>query len=458
MTMPAPFPHQTTGAEFALSRKASLLAHDMGTGKTRTAIMTADSTMVRRILIVCPTIAVGVWRDQFRLWTRFSRPTQLIRTGRDKPFTMSPSVTIVGYDLLSRSKQLVAMLMEQSYDLIVIDEAHALKERTSKRTKAMYGPACRGNGIVERGGRIILLTGTPMLNHAAELWPHIRALAPHLLDKPNFSDFVDRYCITTSRWIGQRLIERIVGTKKDQMSDLRIRLKPFMDRVRKADVLKDLPPMTWMVWPVTIIDCSASDVPAALIKRFRDADEAAWHELGSKRTEDELLAFLRGSEHMATQRRLCGELKVHAAVKAIREELESSKGKVVVFAHHTAVIDTLNRQLADFSPRVMDGRTRSRDRDVFIEQFQTDPAIRVFIGQNQAAATAISLTASNSVWIIEPDWTPAINAQAAARCHRAGQHDSVTVRVVALEGSIDQAISTVLANKASAIAALIETV
>lgn len=451
---PAPFAHQLAGKTWAAQRNASFLAHEMGCGKTRTAIMLADDPRynVRRILVICPSIATGVWREEFRKWGTVRRSMQIIRRGAEKPMPTA-GLIIIGYDLLSRSKTMVGLLMEQEWDLIVLDEAHALKERKSKRTKAIYGNRCHGTGIVSRARKVILLSGTPMLNHPAELWTHMRALVPHTLRTPDFSEFVTDYCETKSVWIGNRHVEKIVGAKREAMRDLRRRLENFIHRVRKSEVLKDLPPMTWSIWPVGLSDCNPSKDE---LIAWKAAEKQLQNDTRGVQDED-MLDYLKGSPHAATQRRLTGILKVRAAVRAIREELEGNPSKVVVFAHHTAVIDTLLKELAAFNPVAIDGRTPTGlHRDNLVQAFQNNPECRVFIGQNVAASTAVTLTAAASVWLIEPDWTPAINAQAAARCHRPGQMNPVTVRVMALDGSIDFALMSMLARKSADIAAVIE--
>ena len=125
-----------------------------------------------------------------------------------------------------------------------------------------------------------------------------------------------------------------------------------------------------------------------------------------------------------------------------------------MFAHHSDVIDLLETELADYNPAIIDGRTSQRDREEAVYRFQNDPTCRVFIGQLQAASTAITLTASSNVVFAEADWTPAINAQAAARAHRIGQPSAVVARFALLDGTLDALVMKILARKAADIAAL----
>ena len=107
----------------------------------------------------------------------------------------------------------------------------------------------------------------------------------------------------------------------------------------------------------------------------------------------------------------------------------------------------LEAALAEYSPAVIKGGTPADRRQAAVDAFQSDPKCRVFLGQNTAAGTAITLTAASEVWLVEPSWVPADNQQAAMRCHRIGQTDSVLVRFCALSGSMDENIAEALRRK-----------
>ena len=125
--------------------------------------------------------------------------------------------------------------------------------------------------------------------------------------------------------------------------------------------------------------------------------------------------------------------------------------KIVIFAYHTDAIQTLYDKLKDFNPVVVAGGMATADRQAAIDNFQDDPKVRVFIGQITACSTAITLTAANQVAFVEMDWVPAVNAQAAKRCHRIGQTKPVIVRTFGLVNSVDEIVAKTLAKKAQMI-------
>jgi SWI/SNF-related matrix-associated actin-dependent regulator of chromatin subfamily A-like protein 1 len=454
MTIEPPFPHQLDGAAFALNpaRYASMLAHDTGCGKTRSGVMIMDGIAARRVLVVCPDIGKYVWRDQIKQWARYPRYVTIVKDART-PIASLFGVVIVTYDQLSTNSKLVRALKAASWDLLIADEAHALKAADSKRTIAMYGTDCKGTGIAASSTRVVLLTATPMLGHPGELWTHLRALMPDLLPVIGLDDFQARYCQSRTVWRCGRQFLQMTGAKLGAPArELNGILQKFTHRARKRDVQKDLPPLLWTTVPIHVADLAA---PQFLLSEWRAAEAALARDVGVK-TGDDLLAVARASPHSATQRRLTGLIKLKPAIEAIRAELNESSEKVVVYAFHQKVIEGLALGLVGYGAVTICGHTQKEVRYQLVGKFQTDPLARVFIGQLAIASEAIELTAASNIFFVESDWAPAVMHQAASRPHRYGQHNPVNARILALEGSIDVAIARVLERKIRSINAVIE--
>jgi SWI/SNF-related matrix-associated actin-dependent regulator 1 of chromatin subfamily A len=133
----------------------------------------------------------------------------------------------------------------------------------------------------------------------------------------------------------------------------------------------------------------------------------------------------------------------------------------LVFAHHAHVIGALSRQLGEYSPAVLTGTSSPRDREDAVNKFLLDRQCRVFIGNIQAAGTAITLVGPkckcSDVVFVESSWTPMDNAQAACRVHRIGQKDGVVVRMLSAAGTVDDLINGILVRKAREFTALFDT-
>lgn len=416
-------PYQVEGAVFLSSRKAAFLADQMGLGKSAQAIEAANLVGAQKVVVICPAIARVNWQREFEMWGRGAR--QLV---------------VESFDKVATRPELRKALVDMRPDVMIVDEAHYLKTRTAKRTKSLYGAACKGTGLVAAAKHVWLLSGTPCPNDAGELWPHLKALWPDLIGDKNYAEFIERYCLTQKTVYGVK----ILGNRN--APELRGVLKQIMLRRKADDVLKDLPPISWHVTPVEP-DHVLKDLVA-----FEQTEEIA---VLRQSLEDGTIPT--DSVAMATLRRITGQAKAQVAARLISDELESDAyQKIVVFVQHLDVGKTLSSELEKFGTMFLNGSTTPTMRQQYIDAFQKDASKRVFIGQLQACSTAITLHAASQVLFVEQSWVPAENAQAAKRCHRIGQTQPVFVRMLALSKSIDEAVARVLARKTQAISELME--
>lgn len=435
------YAYQEAGIEFLAKRKRAFLADEMGLGKTVQAIRACDIVGAGHVLVICPAAARTNWAREFRTWSP-ARTVQTIESSKDD--ANAEGVVITSFDLAVRKE---GTFSDHVFDVVIIDEAHFLKNRKSKRTNAILGTGCKGkDGIISHAKRVWAMSGTFVPNNYSELWTLIRALVPGLIDvkgKPaTYTQFVKHYCVIAQTPFAQM---KIIGSKN--AADLRARLKGCYLRRKKAEVLHDLPPIRY-----------------ATVSLHPD-DARALSELESKHAVD-LDAVLANAEagwqgrgcpmHLASMRRITGELKARPLVELLASELADTKHKIVVFAHHTSVIDILAKGLALYGAVVLDGRTPYVKRQQNIDLFDTSDSVRVFIGQITAAGTAINLTAASNVVFAEASWAPGDNAQAAMRCHRIGQKSSVLVRFASLDGSVDEKVTEVLRRKTAEISLLID--
>jgi SWI/SNF-related matrix-associated actin-dependent regulator of chromatin subfamily A-like protein 1 len=432
---PTLFPYQIEGAAWLASKTVALLADDMGLGKSAQVIAALDQIRAERVMVVCPAAARVNWIREFQKFSSYPREYE-VWTERKQKLSASKSV-IASYDLASLSSQFI----EGSFDALVLDEAHFLKTLETKRTKAILGR----EGLVRRAGRVWALTGTPAPNHPGELWPLLYTFGATTL---KYGGFVDRYCESYETGYGRQ----IVGAEKRRIAELRGILAPLMLRRKKEEVLKDLPPIFFQDLTV-----EPGPVDIELIPSFHE------YTFPSDRRDEleEKLAFERKKleaadmEHLealaqsvSTLRRYSGLQKVEPVADLIKEELlNKSYKKIVVFAIHRDVIEGLRSRLKDFGAVTLYGGTPPEKRQKHIDSFQRDAETKVFIGQIQAAGTALTLTAASNVLFVEQDWVPGNNSQAAMRCHRIGQQLPVFVRVAGLATSIDERIAQVLRRK-----------
>jgi SWI/SNF-related matrix-associated actin-dependent regulator of chromatin subfamily A-like protein 1 len=441
--------YQQHGRDRLLASDRCYLAWDMGLGKTATTL-SALAQIEGPHLVVAPAGVTMVWAAEARHWAP-ERVVTRIKSGKDR-IPADVDILVISYDMMVRR----AADLQRSWSTVVFDEAHYLKGSRTKRVAVALGKSCRRRGgLIERARRVWCLSGTPMPNNPSELWP---LWAGVFGDKyvPEW-EWNREFC--RMRQVSWGNGEQIVGGQN--LDRLRTIWQPQMSRLRKEKVLTDLPPIRWGQLPL-----DPGDIEAQLkgLPGLHDVALAAQAEIARRADDDadlgqELLAALAhvSAEHMATLRRMTSAAKVPALLDTLGAELElGGLKKVIVFAHHRNTIEELAIGLGEYYPVVVHGGIGQDARARAVEAFQTDPEVRVFIGQITAAGTGITLTAAADVVFAEMSWVPGENAQAAARAHRIGQKDSVLVRCATLAGSIDEAITITLARKAREISTVIE--
>lgn len=414
-------------------REKALLADEPGLGKSAQAIRACDAIGAQKILVLGPASLRGNWAREFSNF-------QLARRSIDVVFGSGPNgsdVTIASYDFASRYPEALA----GAYDALILDEAHYLKNKGSKRTKAVFGEKCDlVGGIAENADRIYCLTGTPAPNNPAELWPMLRALAPERLEKrqQSYWGFVQKYCRTIDKGFGPQ----ITGGKN--LGELRQRIEPFCLRRKKEDVLPDLPALRL---ETLYLDGARSRALSDLSAQYGQEIEAA--------LENGIEGLAALAPHVATLRRLTGTLKIDGVVETVRNEVTTGD-KIVLFAHHSEVIRALETELlaAGLGVVVVDGRTAPERRQPLVDRFQASGGPSVFIGQLTAAGTGLTLTAASEMILVESSWVPAENEQACMRIHRIGQKSACRVRFATLADSIDEKINRAVLRKTADIAAL----
>jgi SWI/SNF-related matrix-associated actin-dependent regulator 1 of chromatin subfamily A len=437
--------HQVEAAAFILRWKRGALWHDTGTGKSQSAIEVADQIDAKRILVIAPVIALEHWKDQFAKHGRLQRSVSLIRSPDAELY--AADVIVAPFSLISKYPRLANRLRQYRFDLLVIDEAHALMSMESNRTASIYRIGDDAGGLQDAAPYTILLSATLSPNgFPNELYPHLRALRQDLLGPASgYDTFVNRYCEVKF----SRNIERVVGAKKATAPMLKKIMSQFAHRVKKRDVQKDLPPFLVDVWPINVADLVVPDI----LKREWEVSEALLAREIGKATGEDALAIARSSPHSATNRRVTGLIKTQAMTALLAPELEAGR-KVISFAYHRDVIQAIEKRFAAQGVVTVDGSTSAAKRSANVKAFRGDPAVHLFNGQISAAGEVIDLTPCSLMYIFEQDWVPKTITQAIGRANRPGQVEPLMVWIVTLAGSIDDALSRTLVRKTRDIEAL----
>ena len=442
-----PLDWQLEGAEHLAFGKHRFLADEPGCGKSCQAVRASDMVGARNILVLVPATVRVNWLLEFAKFSPFDRPAVAILDGKTRPAPQG--VTVCSYELL-QNKAVFKSLVSRRWDVLILDEAHRLKNRAARVTKTIYGRGAKAiEGLASRADYVWRLSGTPAPNHVDELWTHLRHAG---LYERDYYTFVDEFCAGFESDYGFR----ITGTKNaDRLKEL---LKPFMLRRKKADVLPKLPPIEF---EHRIIEPSLVDEEiyfpetmngnnGYLRQELRDQNQNL---VRAREKGEDMLDYLRAvSSSLGTLRRYIGLSKVPGYLDYVIPELRERKyDKLVIGAWHAQVIEMLRHGLREFGAITLFGETPAAKRQQRLDKFKTNRACRVLICQVRVAI-GFNATAAYRVDVLEPSWVPAENKQLIDRVHRIGQTGAVTARFFGCGRSVDADITKALANKAKELA------
>ena len=431
----APFPegmtpkqYQHAGVEYAINRDHCLIGDAPGLGKTAEAILLSNAIEAERTLVICPASLRLNWEREVRAWSTIEGVTTYpVLKARDG---ISPKhdYVIISYALLNNPSILNA-LMDQRWDHLVLDEAHALKDpKGNKRTQVICAPDL----LPSVCGRITMLSGTILPNQPVECYNALRLLDWDAIDRASLDTFRRTYYT-----MGEGYVRGPVLNPKTQvtewklhwsdsvlnvptnLADLQYRLRRnIMVRRLKEQVLKELPPKQWHPFPMestTAIRKALKSEGWKQAEKLYDMDPGAFN------------SGIPVDGAIATARRELGEAKAPGIAKYVEQLLEDGARKVVVAAWHHTVLKYLKEALHDYGLVFMDGSTSARNKQAAVDAFQDDERVRIILGQMIPLGMGWTLTEAQDVVLAEPDWVPGVNDQMLDRIHRIGQTGSYLI-------------------------------
>lgn len=400
------------------------LADDMGLGKTIQAL----ALLVHRAkegpaLVMAP---VSVTRNWINEGNKFAPTLNMVLFGATDRIESvknlkSFDVLVISYGLM---QQEVELLKETEFATIIVDEAQAIKNRATKRSKA----------VKELNGRFkIATTGTPIENHLGELHNLFDFLNPGLLG--GVEKFNERFVLPIER-----------DKNDDRRKALQRLIKPFVLRRRKNQVLKDLPPKTEINLTVELSEQERSFYEALRLEAMEKMAKlnGVAHE-GERKlqvlAEITKLRLACCAPQLVKKDVPFGSSKLELFIETVEELLDNGH-KALVFSQFVKYL-TLVRALLDkrkIKYQYLDGSTPPKDRQTNIEAFQSGEGGDLFLISLKAGGTGLNLTAADYVIHLDPWWNPAVEDQASDRAHRYGQLRPVTVYRLVTEGTIEEKI------------------
>ncbi|MFK8161686.1 MAG: DEAD/DEAH box helicase [Lewinella sp.] len=402
------------------------LADDMGLGKTVQALaMLCARANKGPALVIAPASVTRNWQAETERFAPGLIPV-LIASRQDAallPQLGSGDLALVSYGLLSFIGEALQAI---DWATIVLDEAQAIKNTTTKRAKIVQNLS---------GDFKLATTGTPIENHLGELWSLFRFLNPGLLSgKTAFNEKFNRPIARDG--------------DEDRRRQLKNLVKPFILRRRKDEVLTELPPKTEILLSVDL-----SEEEKALYEALRRQalkDIAAADEQQKRFT---VLAQLTKLRQAACHPRLVrptskiGSAKLELVGETLLEILDNGHKALIFsqFVKHLKIVENWVKGQG-ITYQYLDGSTPGKKREEAVNAFQGGEG-EVFLISLKAGGTGLNLTAADYVLHLDPWWNPAAEDQASDRAHRIGQQRPVTVYRFVSQGTIEEQIIALHAEK-----------
>jgi superfamily II DNA or RNA helicase len=409
------------------------LADDMGLGKTvqvlaHLAERTAKGRARGPSLVVAPRSVVHNWIEEAR---RFTPSLRVVELGRDTPLE-GVDLAVTSYGVM---REQIPRLSRIELDYLVLDEAHAIKNPDAATTKAARLLRARAR---------LAMTGTPVENRLGDLVSLFDFLNPGMLG-PSLKKNAKRWSVEAT----------------GAAASLGRGLRPFLLRRTKAEVLAELPPRIEQTIPCAlgkkqraVYDEVKRYYQATLLARVRERGVAS----ESMNVLEALLRLRQIACHPGLVDRASAHdesAKLSTLVDHLVPVVEQGK-KALVFSQFTSLLDIVERELdaRGIAHTRLDGSTR--DRKERVARFQDDAGCGVFLISLKAGGVGLNLTAAEYVFLLDPWWNPAAEAQAIDRAHRIGQKRSVVAYRLLAKDTVEDRVAELQAKKRALVASVFE--
>lgn len=442
-------PYQKRGYEWLMKNIrfgfGSLIADDMGLGKTLqviaciTRLKEEGNLGDKKVLVVVPTTLLTNWEREIAKFSPTLRVAVYHGANREMPATDTFDVLITSYGLVRRDLDQLAAL---SLKLLVIDEAQAVKNHLTTLARSLS---------LLKADEVIAMSGTPVENHLMEYWSIFSLVQPGLLGSER--DFKRTFATPIESERDPQVIEAFKALTA-----------PFMLRRLKTDktIINDLPDRIVNDQFVKLTPEQAvlyQKTLGAGMKRLEKIEAEAKADGSDLRMQKraavlKLITSLKQicnspSQYLKTEGQIPDSGKAALLFELLEQNFDSGR-KVLIFTQYREMGDRLKKWITDaLGEKVLfiNGSVPVKKRMQMVDDFQTDPTVRVMVLSLKAAGTGLNLTAASSVIHYDLWWNPAVEAQATDRAYRIGQKNDVLVYRFVTAGTFEERINEMLASK-----------
>lgn len=422
-------PYQKAGYDWLLFlneyKFGGCLADDMGLGKTVQTLALLqhekDKGVANATLLIMPTSLIYNWKRESRKFTPAIKIYDYTGTHRQKDISL-----FEGYDLVVTSYGIIRRDIEELsayyFNYVILDESQAIKNPSSNISKAV-----RKLNSKHR----LILTGTPLENSTLDLWSQMSFVNPGLLGQQSF--FKKKYQVPIEKQQSEEHTKRLYNI-----------IKPFILRRHKSQVAKDLPEKIENVYYSSMTE-EQREKYEEVKNQYRNQILAHIEDFGVNKSQMLLLQGLTKLRQIANHPKLtdpeysAGSGKMDDMLIMMENALAEDH-KILIFSqfvkHLTIVRGLIEERGIEYC--YLDGATKNREEQV--ERFQNDNNVRLFLISLKAGGLGLNLTEADYVFLLDPWWNPAVEAQAIDRAHRIGQTRKVITYKFIMSDTVEEKI------------------
>ena len=395
------------------------LADDMGLGKTLQAIALLSKVheeKKKKSMVIMPKSLIYNWENEIK---RFSPKLKVgIYYGINRDFSSLKKVDII-LTTYGTIRNDIENLLEQKFDLLVLDESQNIKNINSQTTKAV---------LLLNAKKRVALSGTPIENNLLELYSLFRFLNPEMFG--SVQEFTNDYIVPIQKYSDTSTIE-----------ELRKKIYPFLLRRVKKEVLADLPDK---IEKLVYVDMNDEH------RRFYEERRKYYYSLLEKNTSSQgnfdkffVLQAINELRHIVSSPELENKKiissKKEVLIENVREAIENNH-KVLVFVNYLSSIESICDSLKENKIKYLKMTGQTKDRQNLVDKFQNDSRYKVFVMTLKTGVVGLNLVSADTIFIYDPWWNTTVENQAIDRAYRLGQDKTVFAYKMIMRNTIEEKI------------------
>ena len=395
------------------------LADDMGLGKTLQAI-TLISKMheekKKKSMVIMPKSLIYNWENEIKRFSPKLKVGVYYGINRDFSSLKKADVILTTYGTIRND---IENLLEQKFDLLVLDESQNIKNINSQTTKAV---------LLLDAKKRVALSGTPIENNLLELYSLFRFLNPEMFG--SVQEFTNDYIVPIQKYSDISTIE-----------ELRKKIYPFLLRRVKKEVLADLPDK---IEKLVYVDMNDEH------RRFYEERRKYYYSLLEKNTSSQgnfdkffVLQAINELRHIVSSPELESKKiissKKEVLIENVIEAIENNH-KVLVFVNYLSSIESICDSLKENKIKYLKMTGQTKDRQNLVDKFQNDSRYKVFVMTLKTGGVGLNLVSADTIFIYDPWWNTTVENQAIDRAYRLGQDKTVFAYKMIMRNTIEEKI------------------